>query len=209
MKLTLVGSPKEIAEFLALRASPQASSSSASWPARDSDLPIRYDFPTLAFGKPYGPPLVCEGCGGPHRNADCPKRAGEVPPPRSKPPAQTIEPLAIERLEFGVDQAGMPVDVAAIHRTIGELLKNASFQSAAAANMPPIDAFEPPMMHAKRFLMAHCVRDNQFNLAALDAMCQRYMQDSSQACATFAAAPPYQPTDSGKVSVTFEGEKIR
>lgn len=172
MKLTIEGTPEEIATFLAARAT-----------AAPEILPAP-SIPAAAQVEPDAEQ-------------------------REKPPAQTIEPLAIERLEFGVDQAGMPVDVAAVHRAIGELLKNAAFQRAAAANMPPLDAFEPPMMHAKRFLMAHCVRDNQFNLAALDAMCQRYMQDSSQACATFAAAPPYQPTDSGKVSVTFEGEKIR
>lgn len=110
--------------------------------------------------------------------------------PREKPPVQTIEPLAIERLEFGVDQAGVPVDVAAIHRRIGELLKSPYFQSVAATNMPQLDVFEPPMMRAKRFLMSHCVRDNQFNLATLDVMCRRYM-----------------PLDAGQGSVTFEGER--
>lgn len=85
----------------------------------------------------------------------------------------------------------MPVDVAAVHRAIGELLKNAAFQRAAAANMPPLDAFEPPMLRAKRFLMAHCVRNNQFDLAALDAFCRRYIG----------------PPDPGNVNVTFEGER--
>lgn len=168
MKLTIEGTPEEIAAFLAARAATVA----------PEILPAPA-IPAAAQAEP----------------------AAE---PREKPPAQTIEPMAIERLEFGVDQAGMPVDVAAVHRAIGELLKNAAFQRAAAANMPPLDAFEAPMMHAKRFLMAHCVRDNQFNLAALDVMCHRYLSSEQQACETFIAAkqPHY-----GQVNVTFEENK--
>lgn len=129
--------------------------------------------------------------------------AGDEP----KPPSQTIAPVAIERLEFGVDQAGSPVDIAAVHRSIGELLRSIPFQRAAAANMPPLDAFEAPMMHAKRFLYAHCIRDNQFNLGALEAFCMRYLAPSCEA--SFVHAQPYTPPDSGNVSVTFEGEPLR
>lgn len=163
MKLTLVGSPEEIAEFLALRATPPLEcSSSPSWPPLTiGDETVRFNFPTLDFGK-------------------------FSEPPKPKPPAQTIEPEAIERMEFGLEQAGAPVDVTAINRQIGELLKSPGFQHWAARHFEAIDAFEPPMLRAKRFLFAQCVKDGKFHLDVLDGFITRFL-------------PPKDP-------VTFEGD---
>lgn len=177
MKLTVQGSPQEIAAFLGMRSQGMATSE-----------PLRMDFPTLDFAADAAPA----------EDPDAPK-----------PSPQTIAPGAIERLEFGVDQAGAPIDVAAVHRSIGELLRSPAFQRAAAANLPPLDAFEAPMMHAKRFLYAHCIRDNQFNLGALEAFCARYLAPTvpPTAVSSFAGEAPYTPPP-GTISVTFEGEKI-
>ena len=180
MKLTIQGTPQEIAAFLDMRSRAQVTSE-----------PLRMNLPRLNFGAGFADVAPVED------------------PDAPKPPPQTIAPSAIERLEFGVDQAGAPIDVAAVHRSIGELLRSPAFQRAAAANLPPLDAFEAPMMHAKRFLYAHCIRDNQFNLGALEAFCARYLAPTvpPAAVASFAGEEPYTPPQPGTISVTFEGVK--
>jgi len=132
----------------------------------------------------------------------------DAEPEKDKPAAQTIAPTAIERMEFGLDSMGAPVDVAAVHRRIGELLRSASFQRYAAAQIPALDNFEPPMVHAKRFLLGLCVRDNLFDLAALDALCAVYVQpqQAPNAVASFSGRAPYTPPRTGSVTVTFEGK---
>lgn len=117
-------------------------------------------------------------------------------PNTDAPPAQTIAPSAIEKLEFGVDSAGAPVDVAAVHRRIGELLRSRSFQEHAALHVPLLDAFEPPMMRAKRFLHGTCVRDNLFDLGKLEALCAMHLVPQQ-------AMTPQPPSTGG--IVTFEG----
>lgn len=114
--------------------------------------------------------------------------------PKPKPEPRTIEPGGIERATFGAEGISGP-DFIEFQRRMGALMKSDAFHRAVFPRFPALDAFEGPMVRARRVVMALCVTGNRFDPNVFNMLFDNYVEGKGDSIT--------YPTPAGMVTVTF------